>query len=212
MAGQPTAKERMLKNIRKGLIEKKDNPFPELDPTPLYFPTEESLDLVFATELNKVKGEFIYCEDLDSFAINYKSLQSEYGWKDVRVWDDELKEVLSSFNLGYNEEKENLEGADAGFTLCEALLARNGSILMSSGLKSGRSLLILPPVHMVLAYQNQLFMDLKEGFLFLRKKYVEQFPSSVVCMTGPSRTADIEKTLVLGAHGPKKLIVFFIDK
>jgi len=202
----------MLKSIRKGLIEKKENPYPELDPTPLYFPTEESLDLVFATEFNKVKGEFIYCEDLGSFAKNYESLIQEYNWKDIRVWDTEIQEILNKYNIPYNSGSEDLESADIGFTLCEALLARNGSILMSSGLKSGRGLLILPPVHMVLAYQNQLVMDLKDGFGLLRNKYMNGIPSSVVCITGPSRTADIEKTLVLGAHGPKRLIVFFIDE
>jgi L-lactate dehydrogenase complex protein LldG len=55
-------------------------------------------------------------------------------------------------------------------------------------------------------------MDLKDGFSLIRKKYSETIPSSLVCITGPSRTADIEKTLVLGAHGPKRLLVFFIDQ
>jgi L-lactate dehydrogenase complex protein LldG len=46
----------------------------------------------------------------------------------------------------------------------------------------------------------------------MQDKYnTDVFPSMVSLTTGPSRTADIEKTLVLGAHGPKEIILFFID-
>ena len=212
MAGEPTAKERMLKSIRKGLIEKKENPYPELDPSPLYFPNEDSLDVIFATEFNLVKGEFIYCEDLKSFARNFRSLAQHMPWKDLRVWEKDLQVLLDKYKIGYNAELSELVNADIGFTLCEALIARNGSILLSTGSETGRGLLILPPIHIVLAYQDQLVMDLKDGFNLIRKKYSETIPSSLVCITGPSRTADIEKTLVLGAHGPKRLLVFFIDQ
>jgi len=45
----------------------------------------------------------------------------------------------------------------------------------------------------------------------IKEKYSDGFPSQVTIITGPSRTADIEKTLVMGAHGPKELYVFMID-
>jgi L-lactate dehydrogenase complex protein LldG len=45
----------------------------------------------------------------------------------------------------------------------------------------------------------------------IRKKYEDGFPSLISFITGPSRTADIEKTLVMGAHGPKELYVFLIE-
>ena len=54
-------------------------------------------------------------------------------------------------------------------------------------------------------------MDLKDGFKLIKNKYGTQIPSMISTITGPSRTADIEKTLVLGAHGPKELFVFLID-
>jgi L-lactate dehydrogenase complex protein LldG len=211
MAGEPTAKERMLKNIRKGLIEKKENPYPELEPTPLYSSNLESLDLVFATAFTEVKGEFIYCEDEDHFIDQYTALVAENNWKDIRIWDTPLKLILSRNRIQFNESTHHLENAQAGFTLCEALVARNGSVLVSSGLESGRGLMILPPVHIVLAFQHQLVMDIKQGFSVLKEKYGEDLPSSVALITGPSRTADIEKTLVLGAHGPKQLFVFLVD-
>jgi L-lactate dehydrogenase complex protein LldG len=66
-------------------------------------------------------------------------------------------------------------------------------------------------VHIVLAYTSQLVLDLKDGFKLLKKKYGNNIPSLISTITGPSRTADIEKTLVLGAHGPKELFVFLLD-
>ena len=47
--------------------------------------------------------------------------------------------------------------------------------------------------------------------LGIREKYKTRLPSQITLITGPSRTADIEKTLVLGAHGPKELHVFILN-
>jgi L-lactate dehydrogenase complex protein LldG len=63
----------------------------------------------------------------------------------------------------------------------------------------------------VIARSSQLVLDLSDAFNQLEQKYGTQHPSLISVITGPSRTADIEKTLVLGAHGPKSLYVFLID-
>jgi L-lactate dehydrogenase complex protein LldG len=54
--------------------------------------------------------------------------------------------------------------------------------------------------------------DVKDAFEFLQQKYGEQLPSQISFATGPSRTADIEKTLVVGVHGPKEVFCFLLDK
>ena len=56
-----------------------------------------------------------------------------------------------------------------------------------------------------------MVLDIKDGFKLLKNKYGNRLPSMISNVTGPSRTADIEKTLVLGAHGPKELFVFLLD-
>jgi L-lactate dehydrogenase complex protein LldG len=75
----------------------------------------------------------------------------------------------------------------------------------------GRRLTIYPPIHVVVAFASQIVPDLPEGIAYLRQLHPEGLPSMVSLVTGPSRTADIEKTLVLGAHGPKELHVILID-
>ncbi len=63
-----------------------------------------------------------------------------------------------------------------------------------------------------MATTDQLVFDLSDGLRMLSDKYGKNMPSMVNIATGPSRTADIEKTLVLGAHGPKEVYVFLLDK
>ncbi len=68
-----------------------------------------------------------------------------------------------------------------------------------------------PEVHVVIAYVHQLVDDLKDAFDAVQKKYSGKLPSLLSVITGPSRTADIEKTLVMGAHGPKELFVILVE-
>jgi L-lactate dehydrogenase complex protein LldG len=63
----------------------------------------------------------------------------------------------------------------------------------------------------VLAKRGQLLPDLTAGFELLKRKYAPDYPSLISFITGPSRTGDIERILVLGAHGPKKLTILYLD-
>jgi len=87
-------------------------------------------------------------------------------------------------------------------------VARTGSVVVSSAGDSGRSMNVFPPIHLVLANSDQLVQFPEDALVAVQSKYKNNFPSTVTTITGPSRTADIEKTLVLGAHGPKELVVF----
>jgi L-lactate dehydrogenase complex protein LldG len=103
-----------------------------------------------------------------------------------------------------------LEASDAGITECDALIAQTGSVLVTNRSAGGRALSVLPPHHVVLARREQLIRDLPAAFELLKKKYAANYPSMISFITGPSRTGDIERILVLGAHGPKKLTIFCV--
>ena len=66
-------------------------------------------------------------------------------------------------------------------------------------------------MHICIAYMNQLVYEVKEGLQQLKEKYAKELPSMITFATGPSRTADIEKTLIVGVHGPKEVFVFLVD-
>jgi L-lactate dehydrogenase complex protein LldG len=211
MKDNTTSKERLLKKIRKALLERRDNPYPNLEELPLYAPAEEIPEVVFAEAFSAVAGQFVFCEDEIQFIESLLTLAEERNWRKIYCWENPLQEMLKQYEYPFFETDKDFDQAAVGFTLCEALIARNGSILVSNGNAAGRRLSIYPNVHIVLAYTSQLVMDLKDGFKLLKNKYGTNLPSMVSNITGPSRTADIEKTLVLGAHGPKELFVFLLD-
>jgi L-lactate dehydrogenase complex protein LldG len=66
---------------------------------------------------------------------------------------------------------------------------------------------VLPAHHVVLARRQQLVGDLYEAYEVVKRRYTPGFPSMIALVTGPSRTGDIERMIVLGAHGPKRLTV-----
>jgi len=211
MKDNTTSKEKLLKKIRQALLEKRDNPYPNLENLPLYPPTIEHLDLTFAEEFMTVQGQFAFCEDEVQFIETLLELAEQRNWHKIYCWEPALQEILARYEYPYFETDKDFEQAEVGFTLCEALIARNGSIMLSNAGAAGRRLSIYPGVHIVLAYTSQLVADLKDGFALIKKKYGANIPSMITNVTGPSRTADIEKTLVLGAHGPKELFVFLLE-
>jgi L-lactate dehydrogenase complex protein LldG len=206
-----TSKEKLLKKIRKALLERRDNPYPNLEDLPLYPAEEEIPEVIFAEAFSAVAGQFIFCEDEIQFIEELLTLAEERNWRKIYCWEPTLQDMLKQYEYPFFETDKDFDQAEVGFTLCEALIARNGSIMVSNGNAAGRRLSIYPNVHIVLAYTSQLVMDLKDGFALLKKKYGNSLPSMISNITGPSRTADIEKTLVLGAHGPKELFVFLLD-
>ncbi len=100
--------------------------------------------------------------------------------------------------------------ADLGVTACECLVAQTGSVVVTCRNAEERALSALPPVHLVVARREQIVPDLDAALALLRARYGGDFPNMVSVISGPSRTADIEKVLVMGAHGPKRLAVHFV--
>jgi L-lactate utilization protein LutC len=106
---------------------------------------------------------------------------------------------------------ESLPAAEEGWSVtgCDCLVAMTGSIFVSTRSANGRAASVLPAMHLVVARRKQIVPDLPAAFALLRSRYGKNWPSSLSLITGPSRTADIEKILVMGAHGPKRLAVYF---
>ncbi len=211
MKDNTTAKEQILKKIRKALLEKRENPYPNLEDSTLYKKNDDPLEVLFAEQLTAISGNFIFCEDGIDFMENMLQLADQYKWRKIYCWEPELQDFLSKYEFPFYQTDKDFEQAEVGITLCEALVARNGSVMVTNQSAAGRRLSIFPHHHIVIARTGQLVLDLKDAFQLIKNKYGNQIPSMVSNITGPSRTADIEKTLVLGAHGPKELFVFLID-
>ncbi len=209
---ETTSREKILKKIRNALINKSDNPALTVDyESDIYFNSDETLDLVFAKEFTNIAGKFVYCQHENEFITLIKSLIKEKNWENIHCMDEALKSFLKNGGISFTSEEADFKNMQVGITRCEYLIARLGSVMVSSKQASGRRLNIFPESHIVLAYSSQLVPDIKDALKNIRKKYENNFPSLISVISGPSRTADIEKTLVMGAHGPKDLYVFLID-
>jgi L-lactate dehydrogenase complex protein LldG len=126
---------------------------------------------------------------------------------------DQIVPALA-LEMQYTEERpdsKSLEGCSVGITACDALIGQTGSILLTARSAGGRALSVLPPHHVVIARAEQLVPDLPAAFDLLSAQYGKNYPSFITLITGPSRTGDIERILVLGAHGPKNLTVILIQ-
>ncbi|MCK9218421.1 MAG: LUD domain-containing protein [Bacteroidales bacterium] len=209
---ESTAREKILKKVRDALIEKTELPYPVIDQeSSVYSEITEPLDVAFAEALIKVGGKFVYCESEDEFLGNLKSFILEKDWGVLFCKDPKIQQLLKQGGVPYESHHEAFLEARIGITRCEYLIARLGTVMVSSRLSPGRKITVYPEIHLVLGYTSQLVPDLKYALANIKKKYKDHYPSMVSMITGPSRTADIEKTLVMGAHGPKEFYVFLID-
>jgi L-lactate dehydrogenase complex protein LldG len=171
---------------------------------------------LFAERSESLKTEFLSCADEAAARAQLKLLSDREGWESVAFpADSEIGGLLTDVSVGKLEVsrstlKTDLEKVSAGITGCDALIAQTGSVLLTAKSGGGRALSVLPVHHVVVAASSQLVPDLPAAFELLEKKYAPNFPSFLTFITGPSRTGDIERVLVLGAHGPRKLTVILV--
>ncbi len=207
---ESTSREKVLKKVRHALIYKTDNPFPKVDfESPVYKPMIETPAVNFAQEFTKVGGVFIYCENESEAVSALSALYNECKWHNIYCTEPELQFMLTQAAVPFDSDEDSLKSLNVGITGCEFLVARLGSIMVSS--RNSRKLNVYPEIHVVIAHVNQLVDDLKDAFHAVQVKYSGKLPSMVSVITGPSRTADIEKTLVMGAHGPRELILILVE-
>lgn len=207
-----TSKEKVLKNVRNALINKLENPFKNVDfSSPVFKNQEEVPEVQFAFMLNENAGTFIYCENEKDVGTNLVALIEQENWKNIYCTDEMVSGLLSDHEIKIINNPEKFNEVSVGITACDFLISRFGSVMVSSGLGTGRRIFVFPETHVVIARASQVVPELKDALTGMKKKYSDKLPSQITVITGPSRTADIEKTLVMGAHGPKNLYVFMID-
>lgn len=171
---------------------------------------------LFAKNAAELRAEFKLCRDAAAATAQLKELASAERWDRVASHKGSLTDAACSA-LGLpvlltdpGFDKHQLEQCPVGITECDALIAQTGSVVVTTRSAGGRALSVLPPHHVVLALRDQLVAGLPEAFAMLKTKYGAAYPSMISFVTGPSRTGDIERILVLGAHGPKKLTIFVV--
>jgi len=179
-----------------------------------YPDTKEKMKALFAERLKQLHGELINVRDEAGAGEALEQLLGNFPDQSCLAYPPELMEKLTVSNPGlmnrftgdFNLDLDSPAFAQfsAGITNADFLVARSGSIILTAATAGGRRLSVLPPVHIVIAYAGQIVPSLDSA--------INKLPDSsyITIITGPSRTSDIEKKLVLGAHGPKRLAVILI--
>jgi L-lactate dehydrogenase complex protein LldG len=207
-----SSKEKILKKIREALSNSTPLPFPKSEGTSSVFPPPtEDLEILFAEEFTKLSGKFAFCINETDARNQIKNLILQRKWQNIYCNENELSNLFTSTEFP-EIKKLSLANCDAAITSCNYLVARTGAIVMTSAQQSGRTVSAYAPVHICIAYTDQLVFDTRDALKNLKNKYGNTIPSFITFAAGPSRTADIEKTLVVGVHGPKEVYVFLIDK
>jgi len=202
-----------MSNARQEILaklKKTKNPIPNKPDftEPVFHEVKEPLEIAFKESLEQVNGEVHIFHSEQQLFENLGRFLKEYSKEDMKCREPEILKLLQKYGIRANESEQLGDKLEVGITGCEFLIAHTGSAMVSSAQKGGRQLFVYPEIHVVVAKKNQLVAYLEDAYLQIIAKYGKNLPSQITLITGPSRTADIEKTLTLGAHGPKELHVF----
>jgi L-lactate dehydrogenase complex protein LldG len=213
-----SSKNEILKSLRKSRSGRTVTGYEVIPDENIFFdyPVSGSeMRRLFSERLSGLHGELITAKnDAEALEKLYKLIEDFSEKSCLAVVPENIqKQFESHAGIGsrladakmLTGESPSYANISAGITGADFLAARTGSIILSAATAGGRRLSVLPPVHIVLAYAKQIVPSLDIA--------LEQLSDSsyITIITGPSRTSDIEKKLVLGAHGPKRLIVILIE-
>jgi len=206
-----SSRERILNRLKEGRQSRPEQMIAKPDfESPIYHEPKGSLADWFQENLELVAGKVYRPKDIEEAIEIISNLRSEEKWEKLFCADPRIQKALDG-KVDFQQDEEDFLDLQVGITPCEFLVAHLGSVMISSAGSSGRRLHVFPETHIVIAHQRQLVKHLDDAMEAIQAKYHGNLPSSITNITGPSRTADIEKTLVMGMHGPKKLIVLLCD-
>jgi L-lactate dehydrogenase complex protein LldG len=215
------SRDEILNRLRKVITEKPAIQIPVWQDKTTFsdYPLNSSELLTeFRKHIENLAGELHVFDSAKDLAAFLPNLLKETNPHRCRSHQSSLIDIIKKLNpqaeqyLTYidGQEIDSVSFADfaVGITAADLLIARTGSILVRTISAGGRRLSVLPPTHIVIAETDRLVFSLDEAL----KMLVDQSDpwSYATFITGPSRTSDIEKQLVLGAHGPKRLIILLL--
>jgi L-lactate dehydrogenase complex protein LldG len=211
----------ILNRLRKANNSQSGDQLPDLSDRNIFRDYPDSSDILlelFNSQLQKLSGSLHIVKNLEGVTFKLKELLDDIDPQECRAHLSPLLSELKKHNQNIGQyltfidddtiNSEDFASFTVGITEADYLIARTGSILIHTNSSGGRRLSILPPTHIVIAKEDQLVPSIEDALRKLSQS--EDNWSYATIITGPSRTSDIEKQLVLGAHGPKRLIVILI--
>ena len=214
-----SSRDAILSRIRTSL---KNEPDRQLPPIPEIWPVENpSVDTMaerFVSELEAVTGEVHRCETMEAAAEKLAAIVEELdaetiGRTDHPLCDELVADLPPECFVGDGPDADAAELAKlpAALVAADTLLADTGSSMVACATPHHRLMCYLPPLCIVIAKTEQLVEHMPAAWEKIAARVADpELRGEFVFITGPSRTADIEKILILGVHGPKRLVVLLV--
>lgn len=153
-------REKFLKVVKQNLIAEETGEIEREESPVSYSKIEEDELMVFAQRFVKANGRFVYCEDEKDFIAKLKSLIDYRKWENVLAFNEDLNSYLNSVGVETVLENDN---AIVGISLCQAMIANSGSILITSNQGFGAKVNKLPSIFIVIAHSSQIYSNYKEA-------------------------------------------------
>jgi L-lactate dehydrogenase complex protein LldG len=203
-------RERILARIQSALSTPAHRHSPKTESPRIFAPVSDLLER-FQKECAGNNTECMVSPNYDGSATAITNVLASLPPGEIFVQDSpELRRMGNAWqehrNIRWSSDGGPKETSQATISTTEALVAQTGSVLVSAAC-GGRGASVVAPVHIVVATAGELVPDLEKAFAQLQQRGTARQNSYLCLITGSSRTADIEKILVLGAHGPRRLIV-----
>jgi L-lactate dehydrogenase complex protein LldF len=173
----------------------------------------QSLSQRFAHELESLGGHVVFCQ-AENVGSAVLSLLQDRQVKTLLSWDDQhggfLTDMVKAIRAAGIEVAHSPDPqAQAGLTGARAAAAETGSVLVQSGPGMPLTASLLPEIHLVVLYEDQIMSSVAEVLSLIDS--TSPYPAALALISGPSRTADIEMALTIGVHGPREIHVFCIN-
>lgn len=186
------------------------------------FPTENVGDYLFpefekratqaSTEIFRVKTAIEAQEiitNLVKFTNAKKIVTVDNPLQNASGVNDKLRAMGVTVYTDATDIAEHAESADIGISSVEFGIAETGSVCMDGFAFESRLVSMLVPIHIAFINSKNIVLGLNDAFGIISKTYDRGYVSFI---TGPSRTADIERVLTIGVHGPSRFILIAIDE
>jgi L-lactate dehydrogenase complex protein LldG len=212
LASENPGRERILERIRAGLQVPAPEP-PAASAGTIFAPVENPLER-FQQEAKANLMECLLASDDAAGTQQLKNVLQSLPNGEIFVQDDpSLRRMIESMGtsraIRWSSQGAPSEASQATVTLVEALIAQTGSIFVTAAC-GGRGASVVAPCHIAVARASQLVPDLQTVLKNAARQGKLQQNSFACVISGSSRTADIEKILVQGAHGPRRLVVILL--
>jgi L-lactate dehydrogenase complex protein LldG len=195
-------------------ITEKEIPIRTVEVTaPVYaLPDQKDLDIRFATKFIQGGGKFIFAENMQQAVENLKLMSEDLKWSHVFSWENEIKDAFAEYNFQRGSIGYTIENSDAAISLCECLLADEGTIILNPKQASRRRLSCFPKTHIIIADVAHLVASETEGLERFQKMHKGELPSLIklgVCNTGHFYD---KQRLILNAEGTEDIYVILVDE